>query len=146
MRVLLLEHETRSADARAALAGAELLLIVRLEEGLGGVWTEFEDGAEVIRLGFPKNSSHAFFRPLDPRRGGETCASVALGRMVYGRRIGDVVCFEPALAPVVAHALKGHHVRCWFGAQPCGPEALGTVPGFSEPEAVLAALAREIPA
>lgn len=123
MRVLILEYKSRPEELHAALSKrAELVLLVRLEPDLGGVWSEFPPEGEIIRIGFPANSKYDFFRVLDPRPGKDTCAKVALERTVFGRRIGDVICLEPDLRRVVAHALAGHDVRAWFGPTPCAPE------------------------
>lgn len=122
-RILLLEHTAAADDARSALAAvAPGMIVMRLEAGLGGVWSEYSGENEVIRVGYPAGSPHACFRPLEPKRGTETCASVALGRTVFGRRVSDVVVRERPLAAVAAQALAGHDVRCWYAAAPARPE------------------------
>ncbi len=125
MRVLLLEYESVEKELHRELRRfAETLIVGRLEANLGGIWTEFHDGIEVIRLGFPLETRHDFLRPLSPKRGKETGLSVALGRIVFGRHITDIVMPEPTLVPMVVHALSGHDVRCWHFAEPCPPSEL----------------------
>ncbi|MDK2972192.1 MAG: hypothetical protein PWP23_1947 [Candidatus Sumerlaeota bacterium] len=123
-RVLLIESAREDDEARARLADVfgRPLLVVRIEPGTPGVVSDYTPGAEIIRIGFPPGSPHDFFRVLDPKPGTETCASVALGRTVFGREVRDVVCADVSLAAAIAHALRGHDVRCWFGASPCTPE------------------------
>jgi hypothetical protein len=123
-RVLLIESARGDDETRARLADVfgRPLLVARLEAGTPGVVSDYTSEAEIIRIGFPSGSPHDFFRVLDPKPGTETCASVALGRTVFGREVRDVVCADASLAAVVGHALRGHDVRCWFGPSPCTPE------------------------
>jgi hypothetical protein len=125
-RVLLLEGARPRDDARRLLADAvgRPLLVVRLEQGTAGVPSDYTADAEVIRIGYPSASRHRFFQVQGPRPGVETCVDVVLGRTVFGRGVRDVVCCEPDLAPVLAHALAGHDVRCWLEAVPRRPEEL----------------------
>lgn len=123
MRLLLLEHAREWNEERNALRTiADFMLVMRIEEELGGAWSEYPPEGEIIRVGFPKNSRHDFFRVLKPKRGAETCLSVALGRTVFGRQITDIIVREQQLTTIVAHALERHDVRCWLSATPSSPE------------------------
>lgn len=144
-RVLLIESARGDDEARARLADVfgRPLLVARIEPGTPGVVSDYTSDAEIIRIGFPSGSPHDFFRVLDPKPGTETCASVALGRTVFGRDVRDVVCADASLAAVVGHALRGHDVRCWFGPSPCRPEeaARAAFTGFDAAD-VAAAIVR----
>lgn len=123
MRVLLLEHKVTEEALRQALREvADWLLVVRLEEGLGGVWTEFVANQLVHHIGYPGNSAHSWFQVFRPRTGGETCASVHLSRIAFGQKIHHVVTDEACVLPVVSHALAGHDLTCWFAGRHCAAE------------------------
>jgi len=119
MRVLLLEFQVPCGDCERALRDvAGRVLVARLEPGLGGIWSDFDEaGREVIRMGFPRHSPHAWFRPLTPGEGADTCVSIALGRTVFGRGIDHVAWVEDALTPVAVHALSTHDIHLWPGAR-----------------------------
>lgn len=52
---------------------------------------------------------------MTPRAGRETCASVALSRIIHGRGVSDVAIVEPALQAVVAHIVPRLWINVWLG-------------------------------
>ncbi|MBX3728961.1 MAG: hypothetical protein KF858_07230 [Candidatus Sumerlaeia bacterium] len=141
-RVLLLEGVRARDEARDLLADAvgRPLLVVRIEHGTAGVPSDYTADSEIIRIGYPPASRHPFFQVERPQPGIETCVDVVLGRTVFGRSVRDVVCFEPDLAPMLAHALAGHDVRCWLEATPRRPEELSANVPVPEAGDLVAAL------
>ncbi|MCB2155370.1 hypothetical protein KQI84_10825 [bacterium] len=122
MRVLLLEYQASDEALRAALREvADWLLIVRLEPGLGGVWTEFEGEQLIHRIGFPTESNRLWFQVMQPQEGKETCAKMHLERIAFSQKISDVVTNETVAIPVIAHALAGHDLKCWFAGRDSAP-------------------------
>ncbi len=148
IRGLLLESPDTPPRLRADLAKvADRLIVARLAPGLGGVWTELEDGVEVISIGYPDRSKHDFFRPQAPTPGKPTCVSVHLERLAFGRKITDVVVQSRALVPIVVHALGKQDLRCWTHSEPSAPSRLADSPaptpdGLSAAVAAIAALPR----
>ena len=63
-------------------------LVVWLEPQLGGAWTEYRQGREVIRFGFPQDSKNRWFRIFEVPRKGHNVLSQALERMLFAREIG----------------------------------------------------------
>jgi len=101
---LALFHQALSPREHGRLP--HLVLPVIFVPGLGGAWTELWNGREVIRFGYPQSARSPWFRVLDPSPGDHHCASLALERIVYARRITEVVVAEDVLAPAARRGLR----------------------------------------
>lgn len=137
-RILLVQFQERDERLRESLAAlAGKLVVVRLEPGLGGVWSDYFADHELHRVGFPANATRAFLRPLEPRAGEDTCLSVVLGRVAFRHQLTDVVFREQGLVPVVRHAIKGLRVWC------SGAPAEGRTPAIGTVDDILRGLAAQ---
>ena len=141
MNALLLEHARKDWELRRGLCDLfDLVIVARLEPGLGGVYTSLVEGFELLRFGYPAKSPHPFFQVLNPEPGVETCTSIALGRTVFGRRIRHVIVPEVVTAPMVRHALAGQDILVWQGDAPVRPEDIRHDAGDADGAALLAAV------
>jgi len=78
---------------------------------------DVEGPLERHRIGYPSDSPLSFFQPFEPAEGRDTCASVALSRMIHARGISDVVVVEPPMQSVLAHILKRLWISIWLGTE-----------------------------
>lgn len=131
-RLLLVEMSREHADLRRDLRAIDpRLLVFRLEADLGGVWTDYGDGEEVIRFGFPGDSPQPYFQVFHPRRPRTTALDFALERMVFARRVTDILCAEPEVVFPVAHALQAADAVIWCEDAACSPADLARHRGLA---------------
>lgn len=98
-------------------------LVLAFEDGVPGVYSDYDGPVEVHRCGRPARSTLAFFDILDPAPGEETSASVVLRRMAYARRATDILVVDPRLQRLAAHAFADQWYHVWLGTQRVpGPE------------------------
>jgi hypothetical protein len=130
MRLLLLEMNGAEPVPREILTSiiSPRPVVLRLENGLGGVWSDFEDNFETIRVGFPSDSPHDFLRPLSPKPGVETCFSQLFGRVCFARKITDIVWVTRVIDDAVLHGLSSVIAILWRTGQPIDSRQLGVGP------------------
>jgi len=141
-RLLLVESGAEHEELRSLVRRLDdRALVVRIEPGLGGVWTDYTPEGEVIRFGFPANSRHAYFDILKPSGYRQTAFAIAFERIVFGRRITDVVCASADVVAPVANALATADAIVWCGGSPFAPTDLtAKQPAFEYSSATLSAL------
>jgi hypothetical protein len=97
----------QAGTAQSAPSSEQLLLLV--EPGLGGAWTERIGDGEVIRFGIPVGPQARWFRvdrPHHPIR--HTVLSLAIERIVHAREITEVIVESAALRHACERALRVH--------------------------------------
>lgn len=86
------------ADRAAELARRAVVVV--LEPGLGGAWTEQQpDGTTWIRFGLPVAPASEWFAARPPRAGALNVLSIALERILYSHRLARLLLADAAAAP-----------------------------------------------
>ncbi len=81
-------------------------LIIEISPGLGGAWTEPSGSMEVIKFGMPDHPESEYFKYFNERVKKHNALSLAIERIVYARKISEVVYDDPGLKETIKFATR----------------------------------------
>jgi hypothetical protein len=102
--VLFAEKQLREV-LRQARPGALLLTV---SPGLGGAWTELHGGQELIRFGFPPESTNPWFQVLHDPGKKHNALTLALERIIFARRINMIAVTDPSMERIARRGAAVH--------------------------------------
>lgn len=105
-RTLVMALEA-TARAVAGKLPPEALLFVP-DPTVGGAFSELRDGREVIRFGYRPEGRFRWLRIFDVPPTGHNVATQAIERIVFARRISDVVVLDIELLPIAVRGVAAH--------------------------------------